>query len=260
MRHVTIGGIGASVRVLVQGQDQDLVIAELRTAWSRALAPHGQLRGAPVHASLQPDQNMRRGGTRVVSPTLKQLLQATTQAITASLITAQAGRVLMFHAGAVSHRETGDTAVFVAAGGTGKTTLTRLASQHYGYVTDETVAVDQSGAILPYPKPLSVRSGDGEPKAELSPDDLNLLRPLAAPRVRQLILLRRQADHEGVDVETLHVMDAILDLAPETSSLGRLDRGLHRLADLIHATAPVQRWTYREATDLMPLLAATLEP
>ena len=79
MRHVTIGGIGASVRVLVQGQDQDLVIAELRRAWSRALAPHGQLRGAPVHASLLPDQNTQRGGTRVVSPNLKQLLQALLQ-------------------------------------------------------------------------------------------------------------------------------------------------------------------------------------
>lgn len=258
---MTIGGIGASVRVLVEGHDEGLVMAALRTAWSRAqVRQHAPLRGEPVRVSLQPDATAsRRGGARVVSSELKPLLQATTQAVTASLITAQAGRLLMFHAGAVAHPETGDSVVFVAAGGTGKTTLTRLAAQRYGYLTDETVAVDGSGVILPYPKPLSVRSAHGGPKAELSPDDLDLVRAPAGARVRQLVLLRRRDDHVGVRVETLGLMDAILGLTPETSSLGRLDRGLHRLADLINATGPVQRWNYAEATDLMPLLGQVLE-
>mgnify|MGYP003454070666 FL=1 len=52
---------------------------------------------------------------------------------------------------------TGVSLVCVAPGGTGKTTRSRRLGQSYGYLTDETVATDADGRILPHPEPLSVR-------------------------------------------------------------------------------------------------------
>lgn len=69
----------------------------------------------------------------------------TTQDITRALIAAQIGTLLMLHAGAVSDPVTGRSLVYVAAGGTGKTTLTRRLGQRFGYLTDETVGIDKAG-------------------------------------------------------------------------------------------------------------------
>src|SRR5690606_13126271 len=78
-----------------------------------------------------------------------------TQRITHALIGRRRGELLMLHAGAVCNPTTGAAIAYVAPGGTGKTTLTRLLGQRYGYITDETVGVEPgSWRIHPYQKPL----------------------------------------------------------------------------------------------------------
>lgn len=240
-----IGGIGAHVSVEVDGPLADAVLRSLTRVWARCLGtPHG-----PVGEALR------------LSPQLSEepghLLAGITQQVTRALIAAQAGRLLMLHAGAVCHPETGRSLVYVAGGGTGKTTLTRVLARHYGYLTDETVAIDADHRVLPYPKPLSVRRADAEwPKREHSPDDLGLLNPPDVATVGRLVLLERD---DGIgdepDVTELALLDAIAAIAPHTSSLYALPTGLRRCAELVEATGPVLRVRYAEAESLRGLAA-----
>ncbi len=164
--------------------------------------------GPPVEAHLD-----REGD-------LAHQLMVTTQSVTRALITAQVGRLLMLHAGAVSHPTTGATLVYVAPGGTGKTTLSRLLGQRFGYVTDETVGIDEGLNILPYPKPLSIRPPEGGTKDEVSPDRLGLSAVAAAPHATRLVLLGRHTSHGSApEIEELTLMDALFALVEQTSSL-----------------------------------------
>jgi hypothetical protein len=243
-------GLGASVDLQCSGDRADLLASHLRDAWSRCLVelkrePTDAVpTGPPVEARLDGDAD------------LAHQLMATTQAVTRALITAQVGRLLMLHAGAVSHPTTGATLVYVAPGGTGKTTLSRLLGQRFGYVTDETVGIDEGLNILPYPKPLSIRPPEGGTKDEVSPDRLGLSAVAAAPHATRVILLGRQASHGSApEIEELTLMDAVFALVEQTSSLTQLERPLQRLGDLIERCGPVLRVRYTEGAEVADELA-----
>ena len=61
-----------------------------------------------------------------------------------------------------------------------------------------------------------------------------------------------------MSVEPLDVADALLLLAPEASSLARLEHPLHRLAALGHATGGFRLVRYAEAADLAELVRDTV--
>jgi hypothetical protein len=233
-------GLGAVVEVRCTGAAGDALEAAMRVAWSRCLVTSEV---SPVQA--QPIE------VRLDDPAeLPLRMMLTTQRVTRSLIGARVGELLMFHAGAVSHPMTGRSLVYVAAGGTGKTTLSRLLGQGLGYLTDETVGIDASGEIHPYPKPLSVRrTSDPRIKDELSPDHLGLLTAPARPTVSRLVLLDRNPAETGTVLEELSVMDAIFSLVEQSSSLTALPRPLHRMAELIDSTSAVIRVRYHDAAE-----------
>lgn len=141
---------------------------------------------------------------------------------------------------------TGESLLFVAPGGTGKTTLARVLGRRYGYLIDETVGIDGAGRIHAYPKPLLLRVPGGGHKEEASPDDLGLARAHLDPRVRRVILLDRTSGHAGAapEVVELGTLDAVERMLPETSSLRRLPRPLRTLADLAEQRGPVLRCSY----------------
>lgn len=73
-----------------------------------------------------------------------------------ALISTQTGRLLMFHAGAVAHPVIGRSLVFIAEGGTGKTTLARPQSTVSPVSTGSTRASNASiwsAATLPTARP-----------------------------------------------------------------------------------------------------------
>ncbi len=220
-------------------------------AWSRCIVGGVGSRTAEpleVHAPAQASDTQ-----------LMLALQLLTQEVTRRLISAQIGRLLMMHAGAVSHPVTGESLVFVAPGGTGKTTLTHVLGRHYGYLTDETVGIDGTGRIHPYPKPLSLRVPGAAVKNEAAPDDLGLLPVHPKPTVKRVIVLRRPIGHvSGPIVEELSTLDAVEAILPETSSLARLPRPLRTLADLTERCGPILRCSYAEADDLVALTAALI--
>ena len=179
------------------------------------------------------------------------LLMHVTQEITRALIEAQAGRVILLHAGALADPCTGASIVYVAPGGTGKTTLSHTLGPELAYLTDETVAITSAGVILPYPKPLSIRRDpyDGL-KDETGPTSLGLRLPDVTPWVAGVVLLRRDGGAHAVSIEQVEVLDALVKLAPESSSLARLPRALQQVAHLLESTGGLQVLCYDEATTL----------
>ena len=243
-------GLGATVEVRCTGDAAPALSAAMRQAWSRCLD------------SSSPDAADVATGEPVVvigndESRLTRELQTATQLVTRALIGARAGQLLMLHAGAVSNADTGASLVYVAPGGTGKTTLSRLLGRRFGYLTDETVGIDETGRIHPYPKPLSVRRpAEGALKDEVSPDALGLLPNPSLPRVGRMVLLDRCPELEGVELMEVPFMDALFELAQQCSFLSRLPRPLHYLADVMDRTGPVLRLRYSEAADAQEDLSA----
>lgn len=272
-----IFGLGASVQVHPDGPRADELSAALTAAWSRCLGQKGTVpvsshaatpgpldagelrlylqQPRPAEPGTVPFRSTDRDATEFESDDLTTVLSTGTQLITRALLAAQVGRLLLFHAGAVSHPETGQTLVFVAEGGTGKTTLARTLGRHYGYLTDESVGIDAEHRVLAYPKPLSLRTPTGWPKKETSPDALGLLQAHPEPRVAKVILLARDHTLTSPIATELGLLDAIAALGPQSSSLYRLPRGLHSCAELLEATGGALEVRYAEAEELLPLAA-----
>lgn len=223
------------LQLSISGDERKSFADQLAQLWGRCSEGPGLVSAGPVHHHAPSD-----GRSAATYPEL-------TQAITQSFIASQAGRLLMLHAGAVCHPDTGESLVFVAPGGTGKTTLARLLSQRMGYLTDETVGLRPDHTIASYPKPLSIRMSQNH-KEEYSPGYLNLLEAHPEPRVCRLVLLSR--DVTEFTIEQLSLADAIVAIAPETSSLSSLAAPLEWLADLYERVGGICRFRYREATDV----------
>lgn len=252
--------LGCRVELALDGTRVEELYSVLKRAWSRCLTPiEGVKPAGTVQAALSEggqlfDQQAGSAfGTEQAS-----VLQNISQDVTFAVIAARAGELLMLHAGACADPVTGATVAFVAPGGTGKTTLASLLGRELGYLTDETVGITADGAIVAYPKPLSVRPVGGVgPKVETSPDELGLLPAPAQPWLKRLVLLRRDPGWDQPPRLTpLELGDAITELAPESSSLSKLPRPLHMFADLIGRIGPVLRCDYRDAETLAPLLVA----
>lgn len=245
-----LSGLSTSTPVRFGGSRAPELAAAARVAWSRCLLDGPDAAGAvtePVEARL--DDGEDPAG----------VLQQLTQRVTYAKIAAQTGRLLMMHAGAVANDD-GDAVAFVAPGGTGKTTLVRRLGARYGYLTDETVAVDAGAGVRPYPKPLSIRGNAGRPKSETSPDDLSLVRPPARCTLRRIVLLERSDDHPPEPLsEPLSRYAAIAAIAPETSALSALPRPLHWLDDVLSGLEPVVRLRYREVDTILDTVAGWLD-
>ncbi|GGF51552.1 hypothetical protein GCM10011519_26940 [Marmoricola endophyticus] len=196
----------------------------------------------------------------IADPDAERLPTTLTHALVRIAIESGAGELLMLHAAGLADPVTGAAVACVARGGTGKTTLCRTLGPGRRYLTDETLALRRDGTVVPFAKPLSVRRADEVTKDEVAPGSLALGTEGAAPWLAALVLLRREPTHVGQpSVERLGLFDTIVALAEETSSLDRLDRPLHLLADLLDVR-PVLAVTYAEATTLGPLLDELIGP
>lgn len=261
MTCLQLGGLSTRTSVRFTGGRAAELDAAARRAWARCLLPAGDAtlpETEPVTAALRAPGE--EPGDEAVSGTDEAgVLQSLTQQVTYAKIAAQTGRMLMMHAGSVAGA-TGDAVAFVAPGGTGKTTLVSRLGNRFGYLTDETVAVDADATVHAYPKPLSLRSAGARPKAETSPDDLRLARPPADCTLRRIVMLARSDHHDGAPrVEPLSRYEAIAALAPETSALSALPRPLHWLDLLLDDLAPTVRLHYREVDTVLDLASAWLE-
>lgn len=260
LRFLDIEALGVPIRLHVKAEPDTAasILDELRHTW-QLCTTKGQPPTRHLLIWLSDDlaQDPPHGFDGLAQHrNLPHLLQIATQQITRLAILGNAGRYLMLHAAGLAHPVTGDAVAFVAAGGTGKTTLCRTLGPKWAYLTDETVAMDQSDQIVPYPKPLSIREPHRNAKYETAPTDLGLKVPTVPARLRSIVFLERQPDWAGpIQVTDLPVFDAIVELTPQSSSLNRLPRPLHLLAELHDRLDRVSKVVYGEAATLEPFIA-----
>jgi hypothetical protein len=249
-----VSAFGVGVEVVVGGDRAAEVLERLPRLWEfcPARAEDTRARVSVVFDSDVEVVGRAEAAGAVTRVELDDLLQVLTQRITLTAIDARAGECLMLHAACLASPETGRAASFVAAGGTGKTTLVRTLGPGRWYVTDETTVVLDDGTVLPYPKPLSVRRAPQSlSKDEVAPSSLGLRPPQGPVVLGALCLLDRSDDHRGGPrVEPLPTLDALVLLVPQISHLPELPRPLQRLASLSESLGGVHRVTYREAADL----------
>lgn len=272
MNELRLRVLGAPVSVFFEaGVGVDIAL-ELRNAWSRCLEPQ-PAHQEPVKRVLEPRR--AEGGNRkyvarvitslgtsdiVAATSEQQFSSLLTSVITVSGIGVRAGELMMLHASGLAHPVTGKTAALVGRSGMGKTTATKILGTDFGYITDETVAVDRSGRIVPYAKPLSLMvDGPAAPKRQLGPDELGLGIAPTTATLSAIVLLDRDPNAGEPKVLALNHADAVLELIPQTSSLARISRPLQWLCSLLDACGGAVRVTYREAQELLPLLPDLLE-
>ncbi|HMD11502.1 MAG TPA: hypothetical protein VKG90_04135, partial [Marmoricola sp.] len=113
--------------------------------WALCLRDNGASAERAVTVTLGGPDGGSNGGSNedgtIGSDDLPLLLQLATQRVTYQAIHANIGSLLMFHAAAVCHPQTGAALVAIAPGGTGKTTVCRTLGRGRGYLSDETVGV-----------------------------------------------------------------------------------------------------------------------
>jgi hypothetical protein len=250
---VDVGVLGTVVRIRTVDTD---FTALVRRAWHLALAP-GTGREVPEDRTITMT-DVEVLGSDAPSERRSRAMVALTQRVTFTALRARAGQAVFFHAGGICDPRTGAAFVYVAPGGTGKTTLTRSIGPGLGYLSDETVAVRADGSVMPYLKPLSIRrGGDVTLKDEVAPGELGLRAPAASPWIAGLVILRRQ-DGARLERKAVTTLDAIAALSPETSALAALDHPFRRLADVLERAGGLEIVTYSEADQLRSLVDEVL--
>jgi hypothetical protein len=258
-----VGAFGAALRVRAHGSRAEELDGALRRAWRRCEvdascpAPFGETQ---LDVCVDPDQGALAAAVRtgmLAAPDVATAMDQLSSSITVALVTRRAGSLLMLHACGLADPDTGATVALVAPSGTGKSTLARTLATTWGYVSDETLAVEQDGRVLAYPKPLSLLAApDAAVKDQQAPADLGLASAPSDLRLVAVALLHRlDGGPRPPHVELVPTVHALAALAPETSYFTQQRAPLRGLARLLTATGGLRRVTYAEASDLGPTVA-----
>ena len=218
----------------------------MRAAWADALADAG----------TEPVDTLTPHG-----PDRARMLSGLSQQVTLAAIESARGRAWMLHAAGIATPE-GQVVVLVGPSGRGKTTAARAVGAVYGYVSDETIAIDAEGRVWPYRKPLSVIEDPAAPKTQRPPSALSL-QPLpdAELRVAAVVLLDRSPEHPEVPVvEVTDLGDALEGLVSQTSFLHDQPAALRFIAALATATGGIRTVKYREAASLPSVIPDLVGP
>lgn len=262
-QHFTISAFDVPVSVHISGSGVDALADHLRRAWDWCEVTEGTAEGtvpvdgAVVRAVLDADPTVVRTAQEegaVAGTTLLEVGGGLVPAVTTAALAAAAGDLLLLHAAAVADLATGATVVLAGVSGSGKSTASRLLGQTFGYLTDETVALDAELGLHPYPKPLSLfPPGRRWGKEQHSPASLGLQRAPETLHLAGVLLLQRAEDGPASpELIPIPVVDAVVMLGEHTSYLSALDHPLHRLADLARTGTYAVR--YRSAEDLVPVV------
>ncbi|SFR94573.1 hypothetical protein SAMN04487846_0980 [Microbacterium sp. cf046] len=244
-RTLLVDAVGSCIAIDLSALD-DGDEAAVRAAWADAAADAG----ARAVATVTPYDTDRSS-----------MLSALSQQVTLAAIEAARGRAWMLHAAGIATPD-GDVVVLVGPSGRGKTTASRALGAVYGYVSDETIAIDHDGRVWPYRKPLSVIEDPAAPKTQHPPSALGL-RPLpsAELRVAAVVLLDRDEEHpESPLVEVTDLGTALEALVSQTSFLHDQPAPLRFIAALATATGGVRTVKYRDAATLPSVIADLIRP
>lgn len=241
----SIDALGAQFRLTGAVQLPDETRRLIAAVWRDCLVPTGV--GGPLRTL---------GVSETMFDDLARGLSDLSTQVTLAALDALRGTRLLLHAAGVT-ADDGRVLALVGPSGRGKTTAATHLGRHFGYVSDESVAVDLDLAVWPYRKPLSVIV-DGKPfKQQIAPSDLGL-RPLpdAPLRLAGITLLERQPDTDDPGVRTVDLVDAICELTPQISYLPELPSPLQYIARIVDQVGAVTRLVYRDAAELPAMVTA----
>ena len=259
--------LGVGLRVVVDGMS-DADFGRLRDQWRR-------VRSGRESGSREPSGTVAAvlGGHRlgadvpsadifsadISSADVAELCVGLRQAINLRAIEARKGELLMFHAAGLADPATGDVIALIGPSGAGKTTAASSLGTVLGYVSDETVAVDATGRVIPFPKPLAVKEQGSTRKRITGPDELGL-REVGGPlRISRIALLDRRDERVAPSVTTLGLEDVLPEIVEQTNYFAALPRALRRLESLIRVSGGVHVIRYHHAEDLVEPVSALLK-
>lgn len=235
--------LSAEEREAIRSNWEDLLV---EPADAPTFTIRGSVAGVPAEAKSADSRS-------ITLRSAAELAQRITSEVTLAAITELSGDALMLHAAAIA-LDDGRVIGFVGPSGRGKTTASQALGRVHCYVTDETLAIRADGAVVPYPKPLSIGRNSEVKRAERA----SVLGLRAAPaeglRLAALVLLDRRPDADHPFVESIGLTEALPELVPQTSYLAALTRPLRVLAELVNATGGVRRVVYSEAESLPDLI------
>ncbi|WP_424464630.1 hypothetical protein [Pseudoclavibacter helvolus] len=259
-RTLRLNPLGVDVELQLDESISAEFEADLRESWSDVTGQVGDGEPDETHRlALSPFDEPEVGDA--IGGSTADLASQISTLVTLDAIEHNGGRLVMIHAAGVA-LDDGRVIAFVGPSGRGKTTLAKTLGREFGYVTDETLAIDFDGNVLPYRKPLSVIVDPAQPKQQISPAKLGL-RPLpdAPLKIAAIVLLHRVEEHElegGPQLSPVATGSAIGWMVPELSYLPALPDPLVQLAELIDSTNGVRRVTYSEAAQVVNLVPEIL--
>ncbi|MGG5260140.1 ATP-binding protein [Phycicoccus avicenniae] len=253
-----VDAFGAAWSLDVDGLGEPMA-GRVRALWTRAAsgpAPEGEVRPYVVGRA---DGLLSLAGVphRASDAELPYLLS---RALTMASIHRRTGQCLLLHAAGVSAPD-GATVALVAASGTGKTTAARVLGAHLGYVSDETVAVEDDLTVRPWAKPLSVLHDPTDPfdKTESGPDELGLVRAPAELHLAALVLLSRDPAAQASRLERVPLVEALAEVVPQTSALLRLEHPMEAVCSALTAGGGPWRLHYAEIAECVELVRGLAE-
>jgi energy-coupling factor transporter ATP-binding protein EcfA2 len=246
-RTLLVDAVGSLIAIDLSDLDE-ADEAAVRAAWADATVDAAA--DAEPAATVRPSKSER-----------VHMLSGLSQQVTLAAIEAARGRAWMLHAAGIATPD-GQVVVLVGPSGRGKTTASRALGAVYGYVSDETIAIDDDGRVWPYRKPLSVIEDAAAPKTQHPPSALGLLPlPDAELRVAAVVLLDRDAEHPATPViEVIDVGDALSELVSQTSFLHDQHAALRFISALAAATGGIRTVKYREAATLPAIIPELVRP
>ena len=256
---VHLTAFGAAITLKVGGNGHEELESKILRAWDRCLVEgHDREPDALIEVVLD-DRPMEalaavdRGAVAATSE--RAVMHALSPRVTAAAITTLSTRHVLMHAGAVAS-ESGATVALVGPSGAGKTTAVKTLGRHFGYVSDETTAVRGDDSVAAYPKPLSILTGRDELKDQRSPHELGLHDVPQDLHLAGILILARDSAHRGhPELERVPMLEALPTVTSQISNLAAHAKPLHRLADLLSLGGGPWRVRYREADDLVPIVA-----
>lgn len=224
-----------------------------------ALPPTDRAQLAALWAGAASTTAGRRPPTDIELPDtsdFQAMLSDLSPRVTLAALSARRGRAWLLHAGAVCD-EDGRVIVFVGPSGAGKTTAVATLARTWGYVSDESVAVEDDGAVRAYRKPLSVVQPDTTVKIQVAPAEFGLGQLPSAPlRLAGIAVLDRRSNLTPARVHALDPADALVHLTEQSSYLSAMRQPLATILRHLSETGGAHRLVYDDVAHLPGLVAS----